>query len=132
MSFTGKILAGLSTGVAAGLFFGEIAAPLNIAGDVFIGLLQMTVLPYIVLMPQLIENVQELFRRLHGPDTGRARRDARVSGTHDERRIPRRRGPRTDALDGTNGRRDVVPGLFWHVWAEFFPYTDINRSSNPA
>jgi Na+/H+-dicarboxylate symporter/ABC-type amino acid transport substrate-binding protein len=49
MSFTGKILAGLFTGIAAGLFFGEIAAPLNIAGNVFIGLLQMTVLPYIVL-----------------------------------------------------------------------------------
>ena len=25
-------------------------------------------------------------------------------------------------------RVDVVkPGLFWHVWAEFFPHTDINR-----
>ncbi|MEX0285661.1 MAG: DUF3179 domain-containing (seleno)protein [Paracoccaceae bacterium] len=22
---------------------------------------------------------------------------------------------------------DVKPGLFWHVWAEFFPHTDINR-----
>ena len=22
---------------------------------------------------------------------------------------------------------DVKPGLFWHVWAEFFPTTDINR-----
>ena len=19
------------------------------------------------------------------------------------------------------------PGLFWHVWAEFFPHTDVNR-----
>ena len=49
MSFTRKILAGLFAGIAAGLFFGEILAPLNVAGDVFIGLLQMTVLPYIVL-----------------------------------------------------------------------------------
>lgn len=22
---------------------------------------------------------------------------------------------------------DVKPGMFWHVWAEFFPHTDINR-----
>jgi hypothetical protein len=21
----------------------------------------------------------------------------------------------------------MKPGLFWHVWAEFFPHTDINR-----
>ncbi|AXT27162.1 DUF3179 domain-containing protein [Ruegeria sp. AD91A] len=25
---------------------------------------------------------------------------------------------------------DVKPGLFWHVWSEFFPHTDINRSGN--
>jgi len=24
---------------------------------------------------------------------------------------------------------DVKPGLFWHVWAEFFPSTDINRTN---
>lgn len=24
---------------------------------------------------------------------------------------------------------DVKAGLFWHVWAEFFPHTDINRSN---
>ena len=22
---------------------------------------------------------------------------------------------------------NVKPGLFWHVWAEFFPHTDVNR-----
>lgn len=27
---------------------------------------------------------------------------------------------------------DVKPGLFWHVWAEFFPHTDINRVSDGA
>ena len=28
-------------------------------------------------------------------------------------------------------RVDVLkPGMFWHVWAEFFPHTDINRSSD--
>ncbi|WP_298852169.1 DUF3179 domain-containing (seleno)protein [uncultured Ruegeria sp.] len=24
------------------------------------------------------------------------------------------------------------PGLFWHVWSEFFPATDVNRISDPA
>ena len=40
---------GLGLGIAAGLFFGELASPLKYAGDAFIGLLQMTVLPYIML-----------------------------------------------------------------------------------
>jgi Na+/H+-dicarboxylate symporter len=40
---------GLALGLATGLFFGELAAPLKYLGDAFIGLLQMTVLPYIVL-----------------------------------------------------------------------------------
>ena len=44
-----KIMIGLAVGIAAGLFFGELAAPLKYAGDAFIGLLQMTVLPYIML-----------------------------------------------------------------------------------
>ncbi|KUJ76475.1 hypothetical protein AVO45_11830 [Ruegeria marisrubri] len=26
----------------------------------------------------------------------------------------------------------LKPGLFWHVWAEFFPHTDINRMSKMA
>ena len=49
MSFTAKILTGLALGIFAGLFFGELAAPASLLGDVFIGLLQMTVLPYIVI-----------------------------------------------------------------------------------
>ena len=37
-----------------------------------------------------------------------------------------------DFFGETSGRKlkrsaDVKPGLFWHVWAEFFPHTDINR-----
>ncbi len=48
MSFTTKILLGLFAGVFTGIFLGELAAPFSVAGDVFIGLLQMTVLPYIV------------------------------------------------------------------------------------
>ena len=44
-----KILIGLGLGITIGIFFGEIVAPLKFAGDAFVGLLQMTVLPYIVL-----------------------------------------------------------------------------------
>lgn len=55
MSFTLKILTGLFLGIFTGLFFGEIASPFSIAGEIFIGLLQMTVLPYIVV--SLISNL---------------------------------------------------------------------------
>jgi proton glutamate symport protein len=47
-SLAGQVLIGLALGVATGVFFGELAAPLGIIGQVFIGLLQMTVLPYIL------------------------------------------------------------------------------------
>lgn len=49
MTFTRKILLGLFLGIALGLFFGEIVAPLEAGGRIFIGMLQMTVLPYIIL-----------------------------------------------------------------------------------
>ena len=55
MTFTYKILAGLFLGIFTGLFLGEIAAPFSVAGEAFIGLLQMTVLPYIVV--SLISNL---------------------------------------------------------------------------
>ena len=55
MSFTFKILTGLFLGVFTGLFLGEMAAPFSVAGEIFIGLLQMTVLPYIVV--SLISNL---------------------------------------------------------------------------
>jgi Na+/H+-dicarboxylate symporter len=42
-----RVLIGLLAGVACGLFFGEYCAGLGIVGDIFVGLLQMTVLPYI-------------------------------------------------------------------------------------
>lgn len=45
---SGRVLLGLFLGIVAGVVFGEWAANLKIIGDVFIGLLQMTVLPYIV------------------------------------------------------------------------------------
>ncbi|WOJ97139.1 cation:dicarboxylase symporter family transporter [Congregibacter brevis] len=55
MTFTRKILLGLLAGVTLGLFFGESVGGLSVVGDVYIGLLQMTVLPYIML--SLIANL---------------------------------------------------------------------------
>jgi Na+/H+-dicarboxylate symporter/ABC-type amino acid transport substrate-binding protein len=48
MGLSGRIFLGLGTGVAAGLFFGELVAGLAIIGEIFIKLLQITVLPYII------------------------------------------------------------------------------------
>lgn len=48
MSFSHRILVGLGLGVASGLFFGELVAPLKVVADGFVKLLQMTVLPYVV------------------------------------------------------------------------------------
>ncbi len=58
MSFTTKIVTGLVLGVLVGLFFGEYVAFLSILGEAFIGLLQMTVLPYILV--SLIVNIGRL------------------------------------------------------------------------
>ncbi len=52
------ILAGVLVGMATGLLFGEHVAFLSLAGDIFVGLLQMTVLPYITLA--LISNIGRL------------------------------------------------------------------------
>jgi Na+/H+-dicarboxylate symporter/ABC-type amino acid transport substrate-binding protein len=43
-----RVITGLFLGIFAGLFFGETLAPLKIAGDIYIRLLQMTVIPYIL------------------------------------------------------------------------------------
>jgi Na+/H+-dicarboxylate symporter/ABC-type amino acid transport substrate-binding protein len=48
MGLSTRIFIGLFAGILTGLFFGEIVADLKIVGDIFIKLLQMTVLPYIV------------------------------------------------------------------------------------
>ncbi len=48
ISLATQILIGLVLGACAGLFFGEIVAPLKFVGDAFIRLLQITVIPYIV------------------------------------------------------------------------------------
>ncbi len=52
------ILGAVVLGVGCGLFFGEYFAALRIVGDVYVGLLQMTVLPYIVF--SLISSVGRL------------------------------------------------------------------------
>jgi Na+/H+-dicarboxylate symporter/ABC-type amino acid transport substrate-binding protein len=48
MGLSGRILVGLALGVATGLFFGEMVAGLKVVGDLFVKLLQITVLPYII------------------------------------------------------------------------------------
>ena len=47
MSLSARIVVGLLLGIAVGIFFGERAAVLEVVGDAFIQLLQMTVLPYV-------------------------------------------------------------------------------------
>jgi Na+/H+-dicarboxylate symporter/ABC-type amino acid transport substrate-binding protein len=49
LSSSGKIYLGLFLGVVCGIFFGEMANWLQIVGDIFIKLLQITVIPYISL-----------------------------------------------------------------------------------
>lgn len=49
LSSSGFIYLGLFLGIACGVFFGEMAGWLQIIGDVFIRLLQITVIPYISL-----------------------------------------------------------------------------------
>ncbi len=65
MSFTGKILVGLALGVATGPLLGEAAGPLRVAADVFVRLLQMTVLPFITV---------SLISRIGSLDASTARR----------------------------------------------------------
>lgn len=48
MTLSGRIFVGLAVGIATGLFFGELVADLKLFGDIFVKLLQITVLPYIV------------------------------------------------------------------------------------
>jgi Na+/H+-dicarboxylate symporter len=48
-SLSTQVIASLILGLVAGIFFGEMMAPIRVLGEIFIGLLQMTVLPYIML-----------------------------------------------------------------------------------
>jgi Na+/H+-dicarboxylate symporter/ABC-type amino acid transport substrate-binding protein len=58
LSLSTNVLIGVIAGIFLGLFFGEDVTWLSIPGDIFIGLLQMTVLPYI--MFSLIVNIGRL------------------------------------------------------------------------
>jgi Na+/H+-dicarboxylate symporter len=57
-SLTFRIVSGLLLGIGTGLFFGERAANLQIIADIWIGLMQMTVLPYV--MVSLISGLGQL------------------------------------------------------------------------
>lgn len=48
MSLSSRILAGLAAGIATGLFFGEPVVVLQPVADVYLRLMQMTVLPYLI------------------------------------------------------------------------------------
>jgi Na+/H+-dicarboxylate symporter len=48
MSLSARILIGLGAGILTGLFFGEPAAILQPVADIYIRLMQMTVLPYLI------------------------------------------------------------------------------------
>ncbi len=57
-AFTAQLMIGLSLGIAWGLFLGDSGEWVKWIGDAFVGLLQMTVLPYVTLT--LIANVGRL------------------------------------------------------------------------
>ena len=48
MTLSSRIFIGLGLGIATGLFLGELVADFEILGALFVGLLQITVLPYIM------------------------------------------------------------------------------------
>ena len=58
LSLSTKVLIGVIAGIAMGFSFGEHVAWLSVVGDIFIGLLQMTVMPYIMI--SLIVNIGRL------------------------------------------------------------------------
>ena len=49
ISLSVRIIAGLALGIFTGLFFGEPASALQPVADIYIRLMQMTVLPYLVM-----------------------------------------------------------------------------------
>jgi Na+/H+-dicarboxylate symporter len=61
VSLSKQVLISLALGIATGVFFGERAASLQIVGDAFVRLLQMTVMPFIAV--SLIAALGKLDRR---------------------------------------------------------------------
>jgi len=47
LSLGNRILIGVAAGIALGIFLGELASPFDVIGRIYVGLLQMTVLPYV-------------------------------------------------------------------------------------
>ncbi|BCX88893.1 proton glutamate symport protein [Methylomarinovum tepidoasis] len=70
-SLSQRILIGLLLGIVTGLFLGERAAPLNLIGRAYIGLLQMSILPYMVV---------SLIAGIGGLDYTKAKRLALTAG----------------------------------------------------
>ncbi|MFM2005517.1 MAG: hypothetical protein RLZZ09_1172, partial [Pseudomonadota bacterium] len=58
ISLTTWIFLALALGIGTGLFIGEYANNLKFIGDIYVGLMQMTVLPYVVF--SLIGNIGRL------------------------------------------------------------------------
>jgi len=58
LSLSTRVLIGVILGIATGVFFGDHVQWMSVVGDIFIGLLQMTVLPYIMI--SLIVNIGRL------------------------------------------------------------------------
>jgi Na+/H+-dicarboxylate symporter len=58
LELSSQILIGLVMGLACGLFFGEYCGSLKVIGEAFIGLLQMTVLPYLTVA--MVSNIGRL------------------------------------------------------------------------
>jgi Na+/H+-dicarboxylate symporter/ABC-type amino acid transport substrate-binding protein len=71
LGLSGQILIGLALGVAVGVFVGDLAAVLQPLADIYIRLVQMTVLPYLVIT---------LVVSLGGLDAHRARQLALAGG----------------------------------------------------
>jgi Na+/H+-dicarboxylate symporter len=47
LSLGNRILIGVAAGIALGIFLGELASPFDVIGHIYVGLLQMTVLPFV-------------------------------------------------------------------------------------
>ena len=68
LSLSAKIMIGMGLGLVAGMFFGEYCGFLEIIGDAFIKLLQMTILPYITVSMILgIGGRHHVHRRIRPP-----------------------------------------------------------------
>ncbi len=72
MSLGQKILIGVCLGILAGIFFGEMVRWLDLVGDIYVGLLQMTVLPYVtVSLIERIGRADSTFKAPRLPDSVR-------------------------------------------------------------